>query len=298
VLVIGFFDGVHLGHQYIIKNCIKRAKELNGISIALTFDRPPVNVLARKIHKQLIIPYLEKIRLLDLVGLDYIITAHIDENFLKLSPARFCREVLEEILDIKELYIGKGFRFGYNAAGDVKFLNDFFKNTEVKINQLSLLKKDDTVISSTIIRDRYAVGDIEKISDMLGREPYITGTVVKGAGRGRELGFPTANIDIDGNFIVPGDGVYLGSVSFDDGIKKMAAIVNIGCNPTFNEKKRWVESHIINFKGEIYEKRITVYFYKRIRDEVKFKSSEDLKRQMEKDLAEAGRYFEISDINK
>ncbi|MBN2072383.1 MAG: riboflavin biosynthesis protein RibF [Actinobacteria bacterium] len=291
VLVIGFFDGVHLGHRYIIEKCVKRAKELDGISIAMTFDRPPVNVLSVKVQKKLIIPYGEKIKMLGMAGLDYVVTAHINKGFLMLTPAVFCNDILLKALGISGLYIGQGFRFGYEASGNVEFLKDFFKDKGVEINEVPLLKKNGTVISSTVIRESYRAGDIGKIASMLGRDPYVTGTVIKGDGRGMQLGFPTANVKTDKDFISLGAGVYLGAVSLDDVDLRLPSIINIGYNPTFGGNIKRLESYIIDFESDIYGKRIKVYFYKKIREEKKFENGNALREQMGKDLAEARGYF-------
>jgi len=292
VMVIGFFDGVHRGHQEIICSCIRKARETGGTSIALTFDWPPVNIIKKKIHKRLILSYEEKIEIIKAMNIDLIVTAHIERSFLELDPEQFCERILVGLFNIRELYIGKGFRFGKDAAGDISFLKWYLRERPIKINEVALVKNNDEVISSTVIRKYYSKGDIKRIKQLLGRDPYLKGKVISGKGRGKKLGIPTVNIGASENLVMPKDGVYLGIVSEKEGlIEKMPAVINIGDNPTFKDKIKRVESHIIDYEGDLYKKIIKVEFLERLREEIKFESIEDLKVQLEKDLRKARIYF-------
>ena len=294
VAVIGFFDGVHLGHKEIINACIEKAKILNGKSIVLTFNKPPVNVIKSKTYKKLIISYEEKIKIIDSLGVDYIVIADININFLKLTPEQFCRDILINKLCIKEIFVGDEFRFGFRAAGDVFFMNNFFKPYHVKVNVMPLLKVGDELVSSTNIRKYYSEGRIKKITDLLGRDPQVEGIVTKGAGRGKQLGFPTANIDICEFFVTPADGVYLGTVLINgEGDKMFPAIINVGKNPTFGESKKRIEAFLLNFKGNIYNKKIKITFLEKLRDEMKFASKDNLINRIKLDLNYAKKYFNI-----
>ncbi len=292
VMVIGFFDGVHRGHQKIIKMCCARASEKGGISIALTFDRPPVNILKRRVYKELILPYKEKIRIIKELGIDMIVTAEIGMDFLNLSPKKFCDDILIGLFYIKELFIGQGFRFGKDARGDISFLKRYMGRKKTLVNEVSLVKSRDEIISSTVIRKYYQEGNIERINELLGREPYVEGRVIEGTGRGRKLGFPTANINLPGNLIIPGDGVYFGRVSIkNNNINKLPALINIGKNPTFGGTKKLIESHILEFDDCLYDKEIKVTFLKKLRREVKFKNSTGLIEQIKKDIVDAEVFF-------
>jgi len=293
VLVIGFFDGVHLGHRSIIEACLKRSKEINGESAVLTFDKPPINVIRRAIHKKLIVSYEEKIRLIEELGVDYIITASINEDFLALSPESFCRDILLDEINVKEIFVGSGFRFGYETRGNILFLKKFFKSYDVKINVVSLLRVGKEVASSTGIRKYYSTGEINKVARLLGRNPQVEGEVIRGSGRGKKLGFPTANINICEFNVTPGDGVYLGRVLVGKSGRKLHdALINVGSNPTFKDSKRWIEVFLLDFKRNIYGEKIRITFLKKLRGEIRFESSDKLVNQMKKDLKNAKIYFD------
>ncbi len=294
VIVIGFFDGVHRGHKKIIEACINRARKIKGISIVLTFNQPPINVIKNRMYKKLIIPYREKIKIIGSLGVDYIITADFSPDFLKLKPEKFCRDILIGKFQIREILVGNGFRFGFNAEGDIKFLKRFFKPFNVRVGIVPTLKIRDETISSTNIRKYYSRGEIKRIRDLLGRNPKVEGTVVKGSGRGKKLGFPTANINISRIFITLKDGVYLGKVEIGSGESELfPAVINIGDNPTFKDSKRWVEAFIINFGKDIYGKKIKISFLEKLRDEINFKNEDNLIDRMKIDLQYACKYFNI-----
>ncbi len=293
VMVIGFFDGVHKGHQKIINMCKDSSDKKGRASVILTFDRPPLNVVKSRTYKKLILPFKEKLKILEDIGVDFIVTAEISPEFLSLGPKDFCKDILLGIFGVKELFIGEGFRFGYRASGDVGLLKSCLGSAGVRVNEVKLLGSDeDEVISSTTIRDYYKEGNILKIRELLGRDPYINGVVVKGAGRGEDLGFPTANLDVSDTLVIPGDGVYFGTVSIMDGDGKLLpAIINIGNNPTFGTSKKWIEAHILDFNKKLYAKEIKINFLKRHRDEVKFNNSDELIDQMRKDAGQARIFF-------
>ena len=293
VMVIGFFDGVHRGHQKIINMCKDSAGKKGSVSVILTFDRPPLNVVKSRTYKKLILPFKEKLKILEDMNPDFIITAEISPDFLRLSPGDFCKDILLEIFDIKELFIGEGFRFGYRASGDVRLLKSYLEPSGVKVNEVKLLESaGDEAISSTAIRDYYKEGNILKIRELLGRDPYINGVVVKGAGRGKGLGFPTANLDVCDTLVIPRDGVYFGTVSIiEDSGPLLNAIINIGNNPTFGISKKWIEAHIMDFNKKLYDKEINIKFLKRYRDEDKFNNSDELIKQIRKDVGQARIYF-------
>jgi riboflavin kinase/FMN adenylyltransferase len=293
VMVIGFFDGVHKGHQKIINMCKDSSGKKGTASIILTFDRPPLNVVKSRTYKKLILPFKEKLKILEDMGVDFIITAEISPEFLSLSPKNFCKDVLLGIFGVKELFIGEGFRFGYRASGDVGLLKSYLRSEGVRVNEVKLLgSNENKVISSTTIRDYYAKGNILKIRELLGRDPYINGVVVRGAGRGEDLGFPTANLDVSDTLVIPRDGVYFGTVTImEDGRDQLPAIINIGDNPTFGISKKWIEAHIMDFNKKLYDKEIKIKFLKRHRDEVKFNNIDELVDQIRKDAGQARIFF-------
>jgi riboflavin kinase/FMN adenylyltransferase len=294
VMVIGFFDGVHQGHQEIIKRCIKKASETGGKSIAMTFDQPPVNILKNGLHKKLILTYEDKVNIIAGMGTDLVVTAKIEKDFLEMTPEKFCRDILVGLFDIKHLFIGQGFRFGKSAAGDTAFLRKYLGSRDIIVSEVELVHNQGEAISSTMIRKYYSQGNIGRVRQLLGRDPFMKGEVVKGAGRGRKLGVPTVNIDPDPRLVLPEDGVYLGKVIDLKGSSlKMPAIINIGDNPTFGDRQKRVESHILDFEGEMYGKIIRVDFLERLREEIKFDTADDLKKQIAKDIGRARYYFKL-----
>ncbi|MCL5071962.1 MAG: bifunctional riboflavin kinase/FAD synthetase [Actinobacteria bacterium] len=293
VVVIGFFDGVHIGHKKIICLCVDRARETKGTSVVFTFDKPPLNILKKSMHKKLITSYADKIKLIKELGVDLIVTAKFDSNFSRIEPEEFCSKILIDKFNIQELFIGEDFKFGNRASGDTNFLKNFFRSSDVKVNIVPILRIGGIPVTSTTIRKFYSEGRIEKIITFLGRLPSITGVVLHGDGRGRAIGFPTANIDVFEEFVTPNDGVYLGYVNIldkkfkNDGLPSM---MNIGSNPTFKGKRKWIESHIINFNEEIYGCSIKVSFLKKLRDEISFKNQKELISQIKKDINYAQNY--------
>jgi riboflavin kinase/FMN adenylyltransferase len=294
VIVIGFFDGVHLGHKRIIEACVKRAKKINGSSIVLTFNKPPLNVIKSEMYKKLIISYEEKIKIIDSLGVDFIVTANFDSDFFMLKPGQFCEDILIGKFYVREIFVGSGFRFGFKAEGNVSFLKRFFKPYNIEVNVVPLLKIKGETISSTNTRKYYSEGKIKKIKNLLGRNLQVEGVVVRGAGRGKKLGFPTANVDVCEDFITPKDGVYLGTVEINGNENKLfPAIINIGDKPTFKESKKWIEAFIINFKDDMYKRKIKINFLERLRNEITFESKDKLISQMKMDLEYAKKYFKI-----
>ncbi len=292
IMVIGFFDGVHRGHQKIMNICKARSRERKGLSVALTFDKPPLNILKKRVYKKLILPYAEKINIIESSGIDIIVTAEIGMEFLNLSPEEFCDDILIGLFNIKELFIGHGFRFGRGGCGDIGLLKRYPGMHKIKVNEIALAKSRGEVVSSTIIRRYYLDGDIKRVKELLGRDPYIKGKVIRGAGRGKKLGFPTANIDVCESLVVPGDGVYFGKISISNNdAEELPVVINIGDNPTFGDSKKWVESYILDFDGNIYGEDIRITFLKRLRKEIKFETGEGLIGQIKKDIDDARLFF-------
>jgi riboflavin kinase/FMN adenylyltransferase len=290
-LVIGFFDGVHKGHKEIIKKCIKRAKIYNGISIALTFDIPPVNIINSKKIKKLIMPFEEKINMMSAIGIDFIVSVNFNKDFAGLSEVDFCKKILIDKINAHEVFIGENFKFGKGAKGDYLFLKNFLKKYDIKVHAIKLLKINNVIVSSTKIRNLYDEGEVEKIKLFLGRFPTIKGKVQKGFSRGKNLGFPTANITVDESYILPENGVYAGRVIIEDKKNSLPALINIGNNPTFGFRETLIEVFILNFDKNIYDKNITVKFMKYLRQEKKFESPDELISRIKEDIKNAKEFF-------
>jgi riboflavin kinase/FMN adenylyltransferase len=291
MLVIGFFDGVHKGHKEIIKKCIKRAHRTGGTSIALTFDIPPVNILSGKKPKKLIMPFDEKIKVMSDLGIDYVVDVNFNKDFAGLSKENFCREILIDKINAREIFIGENFKFGKDAKGDYFFLKNYLKNFNIKVHSVKLLKINNIVVSSTEIRKLYEEGNAEKIKLFLGRYPTVNGDVQKGFSRGGTLGFPTANISIDESLVIPKNGVYVGRIIIEGSEKSHYSLINVGNNPTFGFRNTLIEVYILNFNKNIYNKKITVKFLKYLRPETKFASPDDLIAQIREDIKNTCEYF-------
>ena len=277
-IAIGFFDGVHLGHQLVINNAVNYAKENHVKSMAITFDRSPKVALGNVLDDGYLTPIGEKLRILEEMGVDYVLVLKFDASLSNLSADAFVDEYL---LKIRTCYVSVGFdfKFGQGGAGNVKFLlcRDAFK---VDVSEPVLM--DGVKVSSTEIKKCLKIGDLERVNLMLGRCFSVSGEVVNGRQLGGTIGFPTANLKLDGDYLFPLRGVYK-TVSYVDG-SRFLSMTNIGFNPTANlQEFVSIETHIFDFNADIYSKKLRVEFLSKIRDEIKFNNLDELIAQLEKD---------------
>lgn len=291
---IGFFDGLHLGHQALINETIRIAKETHTKSCLITFSPDPWTVLNNKSHVNHLTPIKDKVRIAESLGLDYYVTINFTKETSQLTPQDFIEKILIPI-NVDHLVCGADFRFGHKGAGDVTYLKSkaayFFQTHVLEIN-----KEHDIKIGTTQIVQAILKGDMELANAMLGRDYHICGFVVHGAKQGRRIGFPTANLEVVDEYVIPEGGIYAG-YAYVDGVRYQAA-VNIGYNPTFNTNSHiTIESHILDFNEEIYGKNIKQTFIKRLRPELKFDSVEELIEQMEKDVLEVRDILRLNDDN-
>ncbi|HHT79552.1 MAG TPA: bifunctional riboflavin kinase/FAD synthetase [Actinobacteria bacterium] len=297
MVVIGFFDGVHKGHEDIIKKCVSRSLYSGKKSLALTFDKPPQNIITGRKEKKLIISFEEKIKIISRLRIDRIVSVDFDQYFGNLSPEQFCEEIIIRRLNAAEVFVGGNFRFGKNASGDTGFLTDFFEDSEVKINIINLLEINGKTVSSTEIRKFFEKGDIDNIKLFMGRYPSISGKVVRGFNRGSRIGFPTANIELDENYMIPKKGVYFARIKIRGYRKALSCIVNIGNNPTFGLRELLLEAHIIGFGEEIYGRLINVELIRFHRQELKFANKNELIKQINSDIEEGIEFFKAKNYN-
>ncbi len=285
VVTLGNFDGVHLGHQEIFRRVVARSRELALPGVALSFYPHPLKVLRPEEAPLMLLPLKEKVKLLEGMGLDYFLCIRFTREFATLDAEDFVRDVLVGCLGAREIFVGRDYRFGKDRKGDVEFLSRMGKELNFEVKVVEPVVVDGVLVSSTRIRRLLMKGRVEEASMLLGRPYKLLGKVVKGVGRGRLLGFPTANIEPE-NELIPGNGVYCAAVEVEN--MTHPGVVNVGFNPTFDDdKKIKIEVHIIDFSGELYNKEIGVSFLKRIRDEVKFSSPEELVARINKDVEEA-----------
>lgn len=293
VLTIGNFDGVHMGHQKIIKKLVDEAKRIKGTSVVMTFDPHPQKFFHPEKEFHLLTLCDEKARIIERFGVQILICVKFDQSFASLEPEDFIKRILVDRLGVKKIVIGKDYRFGRAKRGDIELLRKEGKKYGFGVEIVPPVKIKGEIVSSSKIRSLIKKGHVEKAMEFLGRPYSIEGTVVSGTGRGSKiLGFPTANI-LSGAELIPRDGVYAVKVRIegysDDkkGSKQdrlFDGVMNIGTNPTFGNEHLSLEVHIINFSEDILNKFIKVYFIKRLRNERKFPNPQALKKAIEKDI--------------
>ncbi len=281
VVTMGTFDGVHLGHQEIIKDLVKTSKTNQAKSVLITFDPHPRKVLQPDIPLQLIQSVEEKILVLQTTGIDYLIIIPFDKQFSELSSLEFIQKILVQKIGCKKLVIGYDHHFGKNREGSFEYLKNNSHLFGFEVKEISAKKIDETKISSTAIRKYIKDGEIKKANLLLNYTYFIIGKIVDGEKIGRKIGFPTANIQVDTNKLIPKIGVYLAKVEFDN--KSFFGMLNIGNKPTFGNHLLSVEIHIFDFHEDIYNKKVKLLLYERIRDEIAFNNVNDLIEQLKKD---------------
>ncbi|MGB5418675.1 bifunctional riboflavin kinase/FAD synthetase [Algibacter sp.] len=289
VVTIGTFDGVHIGHQKIIKRLINTGK-LEGLqSVILTFFPHPRMVLQKDSDIKLINTIDERQDILDDLGLDYLVIKKFTHEFSRLSAEDFVKNILVDKLKAKKVIIGYDHRFGRNRNADINDLKTFGGIFGFEVEEISVEDIDDVAVSSTKIRKALNEGDIEMANAFLGYHFMLTGKVTKGKGLGKKLGFPTANIEIEETYkIIPKQGSYIVKALIKD--KPVYGMMNIGMNPTVNGETQTIEVHFFDFDEDIYGKTIQIDLLHRIRDEEKFESVEALKLQLGKDKNTALEY--------
>jgi len=290
VLTIGNFDGVHKGHRALFEKVRARARHLDGQSVVMTFDPHPIKVMRPESAPPLITPTTQKLELIAQMGMDFILCLPFTREFASISADDFVRDILLGRLGIREMVVGYDYSFGSGREGDISLLRKMGDELGFRVHVVNPITIDGMLVSSTSIRNLVREGDLEGARKLLGRDYQISGTVVKGMNRGgRLLGFPTANIEpLDE--LVPREGVYAVTVVVDG--THYDGVTNIGNNPTFANRFRSIETHILDFSGDIVGENIRVIFLERLRDEKAFGSLEELMDQIGKDVRRARGIFE------
>lgn len=283
---IGFFDGVHRGHQFMIDSLTTMAHAQGRQSLVITFDRHPRQVVHADYVPQLITTTDEKLQLLHATAADRIEVLHFDTQMAQLSAYEFMRQVLHEKYGVATLLTGYDNRFGHNRAEGFADYVRYGEEMGMKVLQNTPIDIDGLRVSSSLIRRLIVEGNITEASNCMGHPYSITGSVAHGFQEGRRIGFPTANIVPESaEKLVPGNGVYATRVSVEGG-EWMPAMLNIGTNPTFQRQQTTIEAHIIGFEGDIYGRKVRVEFGRKLRDEQRFESVEALQKQLETDKKE------------
>ena len=288
MVTIGVFDGVHRGHQQIIGRAVERARELGIPSVVLTFDPHPSEVVRPGSHPPMLTGQHLKAQLLESLGVDVMCVLPFTLEFSRLAPDEFVHSVLVERLHARVVIVGENFRYGQKAAGDVATLTAAGRRFGFAVEGVPLQGTEDTTWSSTYVRSCVDAGDVEGAAAALGREHRVDGVVVRGDQRGRDLGYPTANLEPLPWSAVPADGVYAGRLLRSNG-SQLPAAISVGTNPTFAGRERRVEAYVLDVQGELdlYGEHVGLSFCARLRDTVRFDGVEPLVRQMAEDVRRA-----------
>lgn len=289
VISIGMFDGVHCGHKKIVTNVLKRTKKTGCLSCLVTFDPHPRKYLKNPNMPLLITSLEHKLRLIEQTGIDSVIIIGFDESFSSQNSETFIRRLWKSI-KFSEVIVGDDFRFGKNRESGITDLIKFGKKIGFTVTAIKPIANKGTIISSTEVRKRIQSGDLASAKEFLGREVSILGTVVRGSNLGKKIGYPTANIDPHQE-ILPPPGVYIVSVVLSGVFHK--GLVNIGFSPTFTEREKGfsIEVFIFDFEKQIYGEDVEIFFKRKIRNERKFDTLEELAKQIGEDVKVAERYF-------
>lgn len=284
VVALGNFDGVHAGHQGILRTAIERARADNGSAFAVTFDPTPAKVLAPDRAPLLILTPEDKLDLLSKSGIDSVIVINFTRELSQLTPREFVRSYLLMRLGARAVVVGHSVSFGHNRAGNADVMSELGRELDFAVTIVGPVKVAGMEVSSTTVRQVIAAGDLRTAANLLGRCHFLSGPVIHGRERGRKIGFPTANIQSRTECLPP-DGVYATRLILDD--RSHASITNIGMRPTFAEPERTIEAHVFDFDRDIYDREVRLELVERIRPERKFESADALAAQIGADLKRA-----------
>ena len=289
VVTMGNFDGLHLGHQCLVRNAVEDARHLGRPSVVLTFEPHPLKILAPERAPKLLLAHKDKMQLLQSFGIDMVIIQNFDAAFANLQPETFVHSILMDRLDIKKIWVGKDFRFGKGRKGTVADLKGWGVQSGFEVGVVDPILVGEARVSSSKIRQLLEEGRVDEAQRLLGRYHFVSGKVIPGHRRGRELGFPTANIS-SRTEVIPLDGIY--ATILQIGAERRLSVSNIGVNPTFGAGPRTIESFVLDFDDNIYGKSVKLSFVKRLREERKFASVDQLVAQMHQDVKRARALFD------
>jgi riboflavin kinase/FMN adenylyltransferase len=290
------FDGLHLGHQLVMKTVVDRARAVGAAPTVITFEPHPRAVLHPASAPPLLQTLDQKIEALSVLGIEQAIVIHFDRAFSEIRAEDFLREVIVARLHAKEVYLGRGFFFGHNREGNIELLRRVSRQLGFLADEVPEVRLRGTRIGSTWIRELLQEGRVNLARRMLGRPYGVEGPVVRGAARGASLGFPTANVQ-PRNRVIPRGGVYVTATLIDGQWRR--SVTNIGVRPTFGDRTEpAVETHVMNWSGDLYGGVVRVRFLHRLRDEKKFGSVEELISQITRDVGRAEAYFDRAGVKK
>jgi riboflavin kinase/FMN adenylyltransferase len=282
-LAIGFFDGVHLGHQQIIRPTISDARQHDAVAVVLTFDKHPNSVVAPDKVPPLIYSLQQKLRAIESLGADALLLVQFDRKFSEQTGEEFIRSLTRDLGKIHSICVGSDFVFGHKRSGNVGFLKKLGAELNFQVHGLAAVSLDGEIVSSTRIREMIRAGNLDAASQMIGRTYAISGCVVEGDKLGRKIGFPTANLDAT-NLVLPPNGVYSGCTKWAGQLYRVA--LNIGFRPTvaLGRPALRVEAHLLDFDGKLYGREMEIEMGEKFRGETKFNSVTELQQQISRDV--------------
>ncbi len=280
VIALGFFDAVHIGHECVLSECVLQAKEMHVTPFAFTFDNNPCTYVKQKTER-LISSFDERLKRFSSIGIEAVLSAPCEESFFELTPIQF----LEKLKAFGALGIvcGRDYTFGAGGKGDVFTLEQYCSKNDIKLFVVNEKQVNDNKVSSSTIKDLIKTGDINQANKLLGYNYSISGTVIKGRGDGGKYLFPTMNLSLPNEKVLPKTGVYYTKAKIDD--KTYKSITNVGAHPTFNDVTENIETYVLDFTGDLYGKHVEIEFIDYLREIKKFDSVDDLKAQISHDIA-------------
>ncbi len=296
VLTLGVFDGLHLGHQLVMQTVLERARAAGAVPTVITFDPHPRAVLHPESAPPLLQTFDQKIEAFGVLGIEQVIVIRFNRAFAEIEAEDFLRDVVGERLQAREVYLGRGFAFGRGRRGNIELLKEVSEQLGFHAEEVPEVRLRGQRISSSAIRKLLAEGRVNQARRMLGRPYGVEGRVVHGQERGRTIGFPTANLRPQ-NRVIPRNGVYV-TATLIEGVWRRS-VTNVGTRPTFeHDAEAAVETYVLNWSGDLYGDVVRVRFLHRLRDEQRFASVEELKRQIEFDRQRAESYFERGGVRR
>jgi riboflavin kinase/FMN adenylyltransferase len=289
-VAIGMFDGVHLGHQQVLRQTIEDARQHEGTAVAITFDCHPNSVVAPDRNPPLIYSLPQKLRVIKSLGIDTTLLIHFDKAFSERTGEEFIRGLVRDLGHVFSLCVGSAFSFGHQRSGNVELLKRLGRELKFTVHGLASVSLDGKAVSSTRIREAIRAGNLDATSQMLGRTYSLASSVIPGDQLGRQLGFPTANLEL-AHLLVPPNGVYA-ALAHVEGLTHHA-VVNIGFRPTLQDPhpRLRVEAHLLDFQGDLYGKDLELAFVQKLREEEKFPTRDALREQIQRDIEAARALF-------